>query len=149
MKKYVFLAVMSAAIIYAYGAATTSVNRLSRGIQSTVGTTDYNGTTLVVSDNPTNEFRMHVETVTFSAGSTTKTNTYATAYLASPTIFLAQVDGYSLSGGDKDLGPNIYSTTTTHQTYSKLTLTRPSTSTGTADVYKFLINGYTRTGSFD
>ena len=86
-KSFLISLVFTAAIAIAlYAADTIKLNRLTRGIQVTGGTTSTNGKTLITSDSSTNEYSVQIVTATVAAANTVATNVFTTAFTATPTV---------------------------------------------------------------
>lgn len=146
MKKflpYLALTVIGALVVYADIAGETPiVDRTPSGILSTGGTTSENGHTVMVTYNSggTNEFSIESVTATVSGAVTASTNTFDSAYLATPIAIKGIVSGSAAGVGNNSV---VTVSTTT------LIVTGLSTnaSIGTNNV-PVIIYGYKRAGKF-
>lgn len=121
--------------------ATDKLNRLTRGIQVTGGTTNTNGATLVTSDNSTREFKCVQFLATVSGGTTVYTNTFTTAFTDTPIVVL----GTPLVMGAvySDLGTVRPTPTTSNVIISVLS------AAGKNNNIPVFVYGYTRTGVYE
>lgn len=135
----VFLGVAVLGVISLYAAENIKISRLTRGIVNVGGTTSVNGSTLITSTSPTNEFKVVIITPSTSTVATASTNTFATAFLATPTVFIAPKNGSAFSTIPAALAVTA---TTTGVIVSGM-------NTNSIDAPNILVYGYTRSGVFE
>lgn len=81
------------AVVIALAADTNKITRFTRGMIVIGGTSSTTGNSVVVSESVTNEYRNTIVTATVAGVATASTNTFATAFTATPSVFLGQVSG--------------------------------------------------------
>ena len=123
-----------------YADTNNTISRLTRGILAIGGTGSTNYKTVVVSDAATNEYRVVAITATVSGTSTISSNTFGTAFLATPTVVVNPPSGKPFS-----LITNVTVTTTT--TGVVLTGLTTNGTTGLNNL-PVLVYGTTRTGDY-
>lgn len=124
-------------VLVLFAAESNKISRITRGIMNQGGTTDLNGSTVVVSDSPTNEFKIVTVTASVSGTSTASSNLFATAFLAAPTVIKAV-----RSGSTSIAESNVVSTVTSSN------LIVSGLSTGAVSTIDFVVYGYQRSGVF-
>lgn len=142
MKKVILGLVASMVLAVAlYAADTQKVTRLGQNqILNVGGTSTTNGKTVVTSESPTNEFKIVQITATVSGGATASTNTFATAFLATPTVVAGVKSGSSVAG--------VSSGVTATPSTTTLIVTGLN-SAGSTNNLPFIVYGYTRAGIFE
>jgi hypothetical protein len=123
--------------------AADHVNRSRNGIISTGGSSDYNGHTVTVTyDSPTNEYSFETITATVAGAVTASTNTFGTAYLATPVIVSAYKSGSTAkAAGLIDVAvPTVTASTL---------IVSGLNSAGSTNGLTFVIYGYKRAGVFE
>jgi hypothetical protein len=125
-------------------AETAKVSRMGQQvILNTGGSSTTSGhTAMVTYDSPTNEYSFETITATVSGAATASTNTFSTAYLATPVIVSAYKSGSTAkaAGLTDVVTPTI---TTTSLIVSGMN------SAGSTNNLTFVIYGYKRAGVFE
>lgn len=139
-------AIVAMGAILLYAAGPNHVNRFGyQSILSTGGSTTTNAKTVMVTeDGTTNEYSMALITATVSGAATASTNTFGTAYIATPTVVAGRI---STASG----------TIQTNSVFTPITITTTgvivnglSTNAVTGpNSIPLLIYGYKRTGVFE
>lgn len=124
--------------------AADKLTRIGEGISVVQsGSTTKNGKSLVESSSSTNIFQIQIVTATASGAETASTNTFGTAFIATPSVFKGMVSG---ANGTQNTNANLARVTVTT---SGLIVTGLSTNGDTgANSIPFIVYGYTRTGTF-
>jgi hypothetical protein len=129
------------AVTIALAADTNKITRFTSGFIVQGGTSSTTGNSLVESDAVTNCFRMVVVTATVSGAQTSSTNTFSTAFVATPIAIPA-----FQSGANGTQTTNSWSVGATVST-STLIVTGLSTNASTGvNNLPILVYGYPRTG---
>lgn len=141
--KYLLFSALAVSFAIAAYCATNKISRTGQNIMLVVGgTTTTNGKGVIVSENTnTNEYSIVSVTATVAGSATAYTNTFATAYLATPTIWHGEKSGTSIASSG-------YGTVTPTITTTSFIVTGLNSSGATNDL-PFLIYGYKRTGNFE
>jgi len=143
MKKSVILVACSllllVGVVVSY--AVDNVSRYRGQTLSQGGTTSLNGSTVVESESPTNAFKIVVITATVSGAQTASTNTFTTAFVATPTI----VHGSKSGTTDTTAGYGVVTPTATTSTL----IVSGMNSAGSTNNLPYILYGYTRTGKFE
>lgn len=146
MKKFIYFSIPLALVaILAMAADIPHVNRSRNGIISTGGSSDYNGHTSVVTyDSPTNEYSTETVTATVAGSATASSNTFATAYLATPVAWRCYLSGAS---GTQITNVSLTGVTVTTSTIIVTGLSTNSV-TGVNNL-PVIVYGYKRAGVFE
>ncbi len=141
-KTFIALTFLALGLGVLYAATNLKISRLTQGIAVVGGTGSTDGKTLIVSDSPTNEFRVLQYTATVAAGATAVTNTYTTAFVATPTVVYGSP---SLKAMQTMTNMTVF---VSHTQTIVSGLSTNNTATLGANGVPMLIYGYTRSGVF-
>lgn len=129
------------AVTIALAADTNKITRFTRGFIVQGGTSSTTGNSLVESDAVTNCFRMVVVTATVTGVQTASTNTFSTAFVATPTMYIGQPSG--INGTQQT---NLWSVGATISTSSLIVTGLSTNGSSGVNNLPILVYGYPRTG---
>ena len=145
-KKIIFGLICSVACaVVIYAADLNHVNRFgSQSILATGGSSTTTGKTVIVTENSTtNEYSVSVVNATVTGTLTAYSNTFTTAYIATPTFFIGKSIGANTSSVSNSWNIGVTGST------AFVVVSGLSTNLATgANNIPLLIYGYKRTGNF-
>lgn len=123
--------------IVVWADTNTKISRLTRGVVNVGGVGSTDGKTVIVSDDPTNEYHLVPITATVAGVATAYTNTFGTSFLSAPNFAIA-----AATTKTQNAITNVAVTVTT----TNIIVT--GLSTNVPNNVNILVYGPTRTGTF-
>ncbi len=122
-------------------ADTVKITRFTRGMLVQGGTSSTTGSSVVVSDSTTNEYKIVLKTATVAAAVTSYTNTFTTAFVATPTVVFGVPSG--ITGLQQT---NLWSVGATITTTGIVVTGLSTNASNGINNLPIIIYGYQRTG---